>query len=54
MTLIAEDGETQEQADFLWDHGCDQFQGFLFSYAVPNDPATREHNDLVDIESRGA
>lgn len=35
MTVIAEGVETAAQADFLREHGCDEFQGFYFSKAVP-------------------
>ncbi len=35
LTTIAEGVETREQALFLHSTGCDQFQGFLFSRAVP-------------------
>ena len=35
LTVTAEGIETVEQLDFLKSHGCDQFQGFLFSRAVP-------------------
>jgi diguanylate cyclase (GGDEF)-like protein len=35
LCLIAEGVETREQRDFLEDHGCGGFQGFLFSPAVP-------------------
>ena len=37
MTVVAEGVETREQAEFLRAHGCDQFQGFYFSKAVPAD-----------------
>jgi diguanylate cyclase (GGDEF)-like protein len=35
MTVIAEGVETGEQAAFLREHGCDEFQGFYYSKAVP-------------------
>lgn len=35
LTVTAEGIETVDQLDFLKAHGCDQFQGFLFSRAVP-------------------
>ena len=35
LTVTAEGIETFAQLDFLRAHGCDQFQGFLFSRAVP-------------------
>ncbi len=33
--VVAEGVETREQAEFLRDKSCDEFQGFLFSPAVP-------------------
>jgi diguanylate cyclase (GGDEF)-like protein len=35
LTIVAEGVEQQDQADFLREHGCSRFQGFLFSPAVP-------------------
>lgn len=35
MTVIAEGVETVEQATFLREHGCNEYQGFFFSKAVP-------------------
>jgi diguanylate cyclase (GGDEF)-like protein/PAS domain S-box-containing protein len=37
MTLVAEGVETQEQAEFLRAHACDQFQGYYFSRPVDKD-----------------
>ena len=35
LELMAEGVETQEQRDFLMRHGCDSYQGFLYSKALP-------------------
>jgi EAL domain-containing protein (putative c-di-GMP-specific phosphodiesterase class I) len=35
LTSIAEGVETEEQLNFLRDHGCDQMQGFLVNRPVP-------------------
>lgn len=37
LTVVAEGVETEEQLAFLAEHGCDQYQGFLFSR--PIDPS---------------
>ena len=37
MTLVAKGVETQEQAEFLRTHACDQFQGYYFSRPVDKD-----------------
>ena len=35
MHVVAEGVDTEEQARFLADHGCEQMQGFLFSVPLP-------------------
>jgi diguanylate cyclase (GGDEF)-like protein len=41
LKVVAEGVETQEQADFLRTSGCDEFQGYLISRAVPADEFER-------------
>ena len=35
LTSIAEGVETEQQLDFLREHGCDQIQGYLVNRPVP-------------------
>jgi len=37
LRVVAEGVEEKSQMDFLYRHGCNEFQGFLFSPAVPAD-----------------
>lgn len=39
--IIAEGVENRSQAEFLQKHGCDELQGFLFSYPLPADEMVR-------------
>jgi EAL domain-containing protein (putative c-di-GMP-specific phosphodiesterase class I) len=34
LTVVAEGVETKEQAEYLREQACDEFQGFYFSKAV--------------------
>jgi len=43
LTVTAEGVETTGQMDFLNRHGCDQFQGYLFSRPIP----MQEFSDLL-------
>lgn len=45
LDIIAEGVETREQADFLYDHGCDVAQGFYFSRPVPVDTFEKMWNE---------
>jgi len=37
LTVVAQGVETKEQADFLRDNACDEFQGFYFNKPIPAD-----------------
>jgi len=40
LTVVAQGVETKEQADFLRENACDEFQGFYFNRPVPADQFT--------------
>jgi EAL domain-containing protein (putative c-di-GMP-specific phosphodiesterase class I) len=46
LTVVAEGVETEEQAGFLREHACDQFQGFHFSRALP----AAQFSDLLQAQ----
>ena len=49
LRTVAEGIETEEQLRFLYQHGCDEMQGFLFSKPVPVErfeQMVREHSRL--------
>jgi len=46
MTLIAEGVETPEQLNFLRQHGCEAYQGWLFAKAMPADELTQLLNPV--------
>ncbi len=41
MLIVAEGVEYREQRDFLFDHGCDQIQGYFYSKPLPDDDALK-------------
>lgn len=45
MRTIAEGVESEDQLVFLREHGCDAFQGFLQSQAIPADAFARQYLD---------
>ncbi|MCH8161407.1 MAG: EAL domain-containing protein [Chloroflexi bacterium] len=50
LTVVAEGVETEGQLEFLKERGCDEYQGFLFSPAVPAD----EFKKLLKAHATGA
>jgi diguanylate cyclase (GGDEF)-like protein/PAS domain S-box-containing protein len=50
LQVIAEGVETQAQRDFLFENGCNAFQGYLFGRPVPIEEWTRLLSEVVDCE----
>jgi EAL domain-containing protein (putative c-di-GMP-specific phosphodiesterase class I) len=51
LDIVAEGVETEYQLQMLAKHGCDAFQGYYFSQAMPFDEVTeyiRDHRDYAD------
>jgi diguanylate cyclase (GGDEF)-like protein len=54
LTVVAQGVETKEQADFLRQNACDEFQGFYLNKPMPANQMTellRAKPDTVDIDS---
>ncbi|OGB85156.1 MAG: hypothetical protein A2535_02720 [Burkholderiales bacterium RIFOXYD2_FULL_59_8] len=51
MTLIAEGVETPAQLNFLRQHGCEAYQGWLFAKAMPADDLTQLLNPAQTVFS---
>ncbi len=57
LSVIAEGVETEAQRDYLREHGCDQFQGFLFGKPQPAEEMGRllaGHAVVTDLETARA
>lgn len=52
LRVIAEGVETEEQFHILKDLGCDEFQGFLYSRAIPAADMTRLLMDQINISAK--
>ena len=53
LKVVAEGVETEEQHRFLLDHGCDIFQGFLFSRPVPATDFAQKLAGLEQVAPEG-
>ncbi|MBU1690076.1 MAG: EAL domain-containing protein [Gammaproteobacteria bacterium] len=51
LKVMAEGVETEAQRDFLAQHGCDAFQGYLFSRPLPAEEYTRFLNGAGSLQS---
>jgi EAL domain-containing protein (putative c-di-GMP-specific phosphodiesterase class I) len=49
VTVVAQGVETKEQADFLRQHACDEFQGFYFNRPMSADQFT----ELLQAQDAG-
>jgi len=54
LTVVAEGVSQASQLEFLRRHGCDEFQGFLFSGAVPPEEVAARLRPVADRPSRPA
>jgi diguanylate cyclase (GGDEF)-like protein len=50
LTVVAQGVETKEQADFLREHACDEFQGFYFNKPV----SAQQFTELLQAQTSGA
>ena len=49
LTVVAQGVETREQAEFLREHACDEFQGFYFNKPVP----AQQFTELLQAQTAG-
>ena len=50
--VIAEGVESEAQAEFLRDSGCDSLQGFLFSTPLSGDDVLKYLDEIADENER--
>jgi EAL domain-containing protein (putative c-di-GMP-specific phosphodiesterase class I) len=53
LVVVAEGVETEEQIDFLKQHGCDRMQGFVMSRAVPPAEFARIVAEFASLKTTG-
>lgn len=51
MNVIAEGVETEQQCEFLETHGCDAYQGYLFSRPLPIETLTQFLQQWAEIDT---